>query len=121
VLTSNADRSEKFEPWIISKLENPRCFSKINRRNLRVTYRFNKLRWIIGLICEEYLRWLNNKIRGKRRKVLLLMDNFSGHKLAVRLVGDEQGLSHVRIVWLPPNTTSEWQPMDQGIITSFKL
>ena len=42
VLTSNADSSEKFEPWIISKSENPRCFIRINRRNLRITYRFNK-------------------------------------------------------------------------------
>lgn len=53
--------------------------------------------------------------------MLLLIDNFSGHKLAVRLVSGEQGLSHVRIAWLPPNTTSEWHPIDQGIITSFKL
>ena len=74
-----------------------------------------------GLICEEYLRWLNNKIRGERRKVLLLIDNFSGHELAVQLVGGLQGLSNVRIAWLPPNTTSVWQPMDQGIIASFKL
>jgi hypothetical protein len=49
------------------------------------------------------------------------MDNFSGHELAVQLVGGLQGLSNVRIEWLPPNTTSEWQPMDQGIIASFKL
>jgi hypothetical protein len=53
--------------------------------------------------------------------VLLLIDNFLGYKLAVRLVSNKQGLSYVRIVWLPPNTTSKWQPMDQGIITSFKL
>ena len=74
-----------------------------------------------GLICEEYLRWLNTEMRGQGRKVLLLMDNFSGHELAVQLVGGVQGLSNVRIAWLPPNTTSEWQPMDQGIIASFKL
>jgi hypothetical protein len=74
-----------------------------------------------GLICEEYLQWLNNKVQGEGRKVLLLMDNFSGHELAVQLVGGLQGLSHVRIAWLPPNTTSVWQPMDQGIIASFKL
>ena len=49
------------------------------------------------------------------------MDNFSGHELAVQMVGGLQGLSHVRIAWLPPNTTSEWQPMDQGIIASWKL
>jgi hypothetical protein len=95
--------------------------SKINRKNLRIMYRFNKSKWMTGLICEEYLRWLNNKMRSEGRKVLLLMDNFSGHELAVQLIGGLQSLSHVRIAWLPPNTTSAWQPMDQGIIASFKL
>ena len=49
------------------------------------------------------------------------MDNFSGYELAMELVGGLQGLSNVRVEWLPPNTTSHWQPMDQGIIASFKL
>jgi hypothetical protein len=120
-LTSNADGSEKFLPWVIGKSENPRCFSRINRKNLRIMYRFNNTKWMTGLICEEYLQWLNNKMQGEQRKVLLLMDNFSGHELAVQLVGGLQGLSHVRIAWLPRNTTSVWQPMDQGIIASFKL
>jgi hypothetical protein len=74
-----------------------------------------------GVICEEYLRWLNSMMRRENRKVLLLMDNFSGHELAVDLVGGLQGLSNIRIAWLPKNTTSVWQPMDQGIIASFKL
>jgi hypothetical protein len=120
-LTSNADGSEKFLAWVIGKSENPRYFRKVNRKNLRIMYRFNKSKWMSGLICEEYLRWLNTKMRGEGRKVLLLMDNFSGHELAVQLVGGLQGLSNVRIAWLPPNTTSTWQPMDQGIIASFKL
>ena len=120
-LTSNADGSEKLKPWAIGKSEKPRCFTRINRDNLRIIYRFNKSKWMTGLICEEYLQWLNTKMRGEGRKVLLLMDNFSGHELAVQLVGGKTGLSNVRIEWLPPNTTSEWQPMDQGIIASFKL
>jgi hypothetical protein len=45
-------------------------------------------------------------IQGEGRKVLLLIDNFSGHELAVQLVGGLQGLSNVQIVWLPLNTTS---------------
>ena len=73
------------------------------------------------MIIEEYLRWFNNKIHSQGRKVLLLMDNFLGHELGVQLVGGKQGLSNVRIEWLPPNTTSHWQPLDQGIIASFKL
>jgi hypothetical protein len=120
-LTSNADGSEKFTAWVIGKSENPRSFSKVNRKNLRIIYRFNKSKWMTGLICKEYLQWLNNKMKSEGRKVLLLMDNFSGHELAVQLVGGLQGLSHVRIVWLPLNTTFAWQPMDQGIIASFKL
>jgi hypothetical protein len=70
---------------------------------------------------EEYLQWLNNKIRAQERKILLLLDNFSSHELGIQLVGGLQGLSHVRIEWLPPNTTSHWQPLDQGIIAGFKL
>jgi DDE superfamily endonuclease len=39
------------------------------------------------VICKEYLEWLNLKMKRDRdRKVLLLIDNFSGHKLAVNLV-----------------------------------
>jgi hypothetical protein len=36
-----------------------------------------------GLIMEEYLRWLDNKMRVEGRKVLLLLDNFSGYELGV--------------------------------------
>lgn len=66
------------------------------------------------------MRWLDNKMRGEGRHVLLIMDNFSGHELAVTLVGGKQGLSNVRVEWLPANTRSHWQPMDQGSIASFK-
>ena len=74
-----------------------------------------------GLIMEEYLQWLNNKMRAQERKILLLLDNFSGHELGIQLIGGLQGLSYIRIEWLPPNTISHWQPLDQGIIISFKL
>ena len=97
ILTSNTDSSEKFTPWVIGKSENPRAFSKVNRTNLRIIYRFNKTKWITGLICEEYLQWLNKKMQREGRRVLLLLDNFSGHELAVQLVGGLQGLSNVRI------------------------
>jgi len=50
-----------------------------------------------GLIIEEYLHWLNNKIKAQGRKILLLMDNFSGHKVGVQLVGGKEALSNVRI------------------------
>ena len=81
-LTSNADGSEKFLLGLLVNQKIHDLSAKINRKNLRIIYRFNKSKWITGLICEEYLQWLNNKMQGERRKVLLLIDNFSGHELA---------------------------------------
>jgi hypothetical protein len=58
-------------------------------------------------IRKEYLEWLNLKMKGDRdRKVLLLIDNFFSHKLAVNLVGGKTSLSNVQIEKLPPNTMS---------------
>ena len=50
-----------------------------------------------GLIIEEYLRALDEKMRIQRRKVLLLIDNFSGYELSVQLVGGQEGIVYVRI------------------------
>ena len=33
---------EKLKPLVIGKFENPRCFSKIDKQHLPVTYKFNK-------------------------------------------------------------------------------
>ena len=53
-------------------------------------------------------------------KVNLLLDNFSTHQAAVAQLGGDQGLSNVQILWLPKNTTSAFQPNDQGIIRTWK-
>jgi hypothetical protein len=48
------------------------------------------------------------------RKVLLFLDNFSGHLI-------DSHLTNVKIHFLPPNCISVLQPMDQGIIQAFKM
>ena len=96
-LTCNADGSDKVEAWVIRKSKNPRCFKNLNHHMLRVQYRHNKSKWMTGLIIEEYLHWLNNKMKAQGRKILLLMDNFSGHEVGVQLVGGKEALSNVRI------------------------
>ena len=50
------------------------------------------------------------------KKALLLMDNAPGHP--VDLDSSSTGIK-VEVVFLPPNTTSLLQPMDQGTITAF--
>lgn len=49
----------------------------------------------------------------ERRKVLLLLDNFSGHYCDIEL-------KNITIIFLPEKTTSKTQPMDAGIIRAFK-
>ena len=42
----------------------------------------------------------------------MLIDNFLGHELGVKLVGSKTGLSNVKIEFLLKNTTSYWQSLD---------
>jgi hypothetical protein len=55
--------------------------------------------------------------------MLLLMDNHSSYVKAVEDLKEEGSviLQDIEIIFLSPNTTSQYQPCDQGIIASFKL
>jgi len=59
--------------------------------------------------------WLHTFYRhiGSSRQVLLLMDNFSAHSIALELAPPP---ANVRIEFLPKNSTAMFQPLDQGII-----
>ncbi len=75
-------------------------------------YRSNKNTWVTKAIFLEYLVFLNKLIISQNRKILLLIDNAPGHKV--------NSLSNIKLIELPPNTTATLQPLDQGIIKSFK-
>ena len=49
----------------------------------------------------------------ENRKICLLLDNCSSHKI-------KQQLNSIELVYLPANTTATIQPLDQGIIRNFK-
>jgi len=55
-------------------------------------------------------------MRRANRNILLLIDNAPTHNLLNSL-----NLTNVTIHCLPPNTTSHLQPLDAGIIHSFKV
>jgi hypothetical protein len=48
-------------------------------------------------------------------KILLLVDNAPGHPLRISHTDE-----NINVMFLPPNTTSLIQPMDEGVIASFK-
>ena len=56
----------------------------------------------------------------------MILDNASSHIVSSAKVGKSRGfstleLSNMTLVFLPPNVTSVVQPLDQGIIASFKI
>lgn len=119
----NATGSHKLQPWIIGRYQRPRCFAAagIEVDRLDCTYRANKKSWMTGPLMLQWLQWFDSQMNG--RKVILLMDNFSAHQSAVNelyAMPSEYGLRNTEIAWLPPNTTSRAQPLDQGVIATFK-
>jgi len=115
-LCSNADGSHKLKPLIIGKCAKSRCFKNINIYNLLMIYRNNSKAWMLLTLFQEWLQefdlQISRKYRGQR--VLLLLDNCPSHKV------EGMVLQNVDVHFLPPNTTSKIQPMDAGIIMTFK-
>lgn len=117
-LTCNGTGTHKLQPWVIGTAKTPHSFRYINKSALGVVYRHNKTAWMRSDIMIEYLHWFDRRMKG--RKVALLLDNFSAHELGVKRIGGVTALRNTLIIWLPANTTSKWQPLDQGIINAWK-
>jgi hypothetical protein len=64
-------------------------------------------------LFKTWLIRLDNKMKINKKKIVLFMDNFSGHNI-------DLVLDNVKIAFYPPNCTSVLQPLDQGIIKNFK-
>jgi DDE superfamily endonuclease len=52
--------------------------------------------------------------------VLLILDNFSAHEAGARYLQANEPLRNTEIIYLPPNVTSRHQPLDQGVIRTWK-
>ncbi|XP_048839235.1 tigger transposable element-derived protein 1-like [Brienomyrus brachyistius] len=119
IMCSNA-AGHLLKPGLIYKSANPRALKNKNKNALPVYWMHNPKAWITKVIAsdwfhqcfipevEKYLLSL-----GLEFKVLLIMDSAVGHPLDLLYDG-------VQIEFLPSNTTSLIQPMDQGVIRAFK-
>ena len=124
-ITANGDGTERPQMWIIGSAKKPRCFNGINTNNLGIKWRANKKAWMTVIITKEWPGWFWSYIRAKKpgKRVLLLVNNYSAHTKALEDLKEENSviLNDIEILFLPPNTTSRYQPCDQGIINTFKL
>ena len=103
---------EKLPLLVIGKSAKPRAFKRYPMESVGVTYRHNRKAWMTTDLFTEWLKSVNNKMGAQHRKILLLVDNCSAHP--------DITLEHVKLTFLPPNTTSRLQPCDAGIIQNLK-
>jgi len=108
---SNMTGTDKLPLLVIGKAQKPRCFKNV--KSLPCTYKANKCSWMTGLIFTEWITDWDKQLRRKKRNIVLIIDNCRAHPVI-------KTLKAIKIVFLPPNTTSLTQPMDQGIINSMK-
>ncbi|GFW40279.1 tigger transposable element-derived protein 1 [Trichonephila clavipes] len=94
LLCSNASGDRMLKPFLINKSLRPRALKE----------------WFNNCFVPEVEAYMKEK--SLDFKVLLIVDNAASHPQ----------LEHpnVQLVFLPPNTTSLIQPLDQGIIATFK-
>ena len=116
-LCLNASGIEKIKPIIINKNKSPRSFGKTFNPNSICSFYFNKTAWMNHLIFTDWLKKFNNSMLLNGRKVLLIVDNAGGHRINQEVLIQ---LRNVRLEFLPPNVTNVLQPLDAGIIKSFK-
>ena len=78
-------------------------------------YFANKKVWMNSDVMTDILTSLNRRLQLKQGKIMLFVDNDPCHP-----AGLQDKLSKINIVFFPKNTTSKTQPLDSGIIASWK-
>ncbi|UYV61603.1 hypothetical protein LAZ67_1005513 [Cordylochernes scorpioides] len=119
LLCSNASGDRMLKPLLVNRSLKPRALKGKDLNTLPVHWMANKKAWVTTAIFTE---WFNKcfvpevenymKEMGLEFKILLILHNAPGHP----------NLEHpnIKVVFFPPNTTSLIQPLDQGIISTFK-
>ncbi|XP_063896995.1 tigger transposable element-derived protein 4-like [Helicoverpa armigera] len=111
MVAANMSGTVKKKLLVIGKSQRPRCFKNV--RHLPVDYESNRRAWMTADIFTKWVRAWDRELTKKNKKILLLVDNCPAHPH----IAD---LKSITLVFLPPNTTSVLQPMDQGIIRALK-
>ncbi|UYV78592.1 hypothetical protein LAZ67_16002085 [Cordylochernes scorpioides] len=113
LLCCNSTGTDKRRLLIIGKSAKPRCLRNFSP-HFYCTYTSNSKAWMTSSIFQEWLLQFSKQLVSEGRRILLLLDNATSHCVP------NDGLSNIKIHFLPPNMTASLQPLDSGIIKSFK-
>ena len=106
----------------VGKAANPRCFTGIDQ-DVTKYYTHNSTAWF----RKETTEWWFGQVFGPWYRehypagthLIMILDGCSAHN-GIQDWLDTHGLAHIHVITLPPNVTSRFQPMDQGIIAWMK-
>ena len=101
---------ERLPMFVIGKSE-ARCFKGV--RHIPCRYRAQEKSLMDSELIEEWVNEVDGHLSVQKRKVALIIDNCPDQPKI-------SGLQWVEFIFLPPNTTSVTQSMDQGVIRSPK-
>ncbi|XP_007955201.1 tigger transposable element-derived protein 1-like [Orycteropus afer afer] len=122
LLGGNAAGDFKLKPLLVYPSENPRALKGCSKASLPVVWRSNRNDWLTPSIFQE---WFTGCFcpaiesyctqHGLPHRALLLLDGAPCHPAHLDSLS-----AHVRVEFLPKNTSALIQPMNQGIIAAFK-
>jgi hypothetical protein len=122
LLGGNAAGDCKLKPLLVYHAENPRALKNITKASLPVVWKSNPKAWVTQIIFQDwYFHHFVPEVEKYCKdnnlpfKILLLVDNAPGHPASL-----SDYHANIKVLYLPPNTTSLLQPMDQGVIFTFK-
>jgi hypothetical protein len=107
---------------MVYRAKNPRTLKNKNKSYLPIFWQHNQKAWVTAVLHTEWFHQcfipeVKKYLEQERLsfEVLLITNNAPGHPTSIAI-----GNENVKVVFLPPNTTSLLQPLDQGIIRYVK-
>ena len=97
--------------FVTGKSVKPRCFKGV--KTLLCRYCAQHKSWMSEELFKDFVHKLDQKFAVSNRKIALVIDNCTAHPHV-------ENPKWVELTFLPPNTTSHTQPMNQGVIQPLK-